>query len=151
MVQIENSMPADDEESVFRDPEGVRADISRRFKRITKLGRRTESELAPRAFDEQERDAELLDMALDVLDDAGVGLYLELVPNDAIVEWATPRKLMGSNGIHYAACLSAEQGFDLSIVFGNGDWQKVEHGISLDELAATISLMAGMDLSGGVA
>lgn len=121
---------------MLEDPKGV----ERRMRELVKPILHPswlEFEPAPQSIADHERWAEMLEILIDVLEDAQIGLRRKLVPADAVEDWSTPRKLLSpENETSFDLSVNPEGG--LNIIARIEDKSFVEHGLSVEGVTTLI-------------
>ncbi|WP_434289634.1 hypothetical protein [Celeribacter sp. SCSIO 80788] len=94
-------------------------------------------------IEDQERAAEVLDIVLDILLDAQLGLVADLVPADEEQFWHSPRRLRApETGAQFDIRVGARGGYDLRVTAGNTVF--TDHAMSFEALTMALRSFAAL-------
>lgn len=126
----------------LHDPDGVQRRLQAFLVQFTAPQWVTQSQ-TDATIEDQERAAEVLDLVLDILLDAQLGLVADLVPADEEQFWHSPRRLYApETGAQFDIRVGTRGGYDLRVTAGNTVF--TDHAMSFEALTMALRSFAAL-------
>lgn len=126
----------------LHDPDGVQRRLQAFLVQFTAPHWVTQTQ-TDATIEDQERAAEVLDIVLDILLDARLGLVADLVPADEELFWSSPRSLHApETGARFDIRVSVRGGYDLRVTAGNSVF--TDNAISFEALTMALRSFAAL-------
>ncbi|WP_299472920.1 hypothetical protein [uncultured Paracoccus sp.] len=126
----------------LHDPDGVQRRLQAFLVQFTAPQWVTQTQ-TDATIEDLERAAEVLDLVLDILLDAQLGLVADLVPADDEQFWHSPRRLHApETGAQFDIRVGARGGYDLRVTVGNTVF--ADHAMSFEALTMALRSFAAL-------
>lgn len=126
----------------LHDPDGVQRRLQAFLVQFTAPQWVTQTQ-ANATIEDQERAAEVLDIVLDILLDAQLGLVADLVPADDEQFWHSSRRLHApETGARFDIRVGTRGGYDLRVTAGNTVF--TDHAMSFEALTMALRSFAAL-------
>lgn len=126
----------------LHDPDGVQRRLQGFLVQFTAPRWVTQTQ-TDATIEDQELAAEVLDLVLDILLDAQLGLVADLVPADDAQFWHSPRRLHApETGAQFDIRVGARGGYDLRVTAGNTVF--TDHAMSFEALTMALRSFAAL-------